>query len=73
MIESKIYGRKNYVVRTYDKTAQCGYVGHFHKLSFVAFSSDGDHGLTWRYFTYKKDLLEALKQYKALRYEIEWK
>lgn len=62
---SKVEGRKNYVVyiNKHFKTAFVGGIGAMKNRGFTgAYLSDiRTFGLSWSYFTYKKDALELVK------------
>lgn len=71
-VTSEVTGRRNWVIRTYDDKAQCGGFGQMERCGMLgAFLRDmAKHGICWRYFTYKKDWLEAMKAYKEAGYQI---
>ena len=72
-IKSKIRGRKNYVAWTWDNVVQVGMMNRFDRQHFVHDVFTAQHGMTSRFFTYKKDLLEAIEKYQALGYKVVWR
>ena len=73
MPKGKIRGNKNWVIKTYDNWIFCGRPSNFSRGFFCELLNDmGKHGITWRYYTYKKDLEDAITQFEKLGYEVSW-
>lgn len=70
-IGNKVSGNRNWVLKTRDNTVEGGRPSHFPRYFFSARLSDiGEHGITWRYFTYKKDFDTAIQAYRDAGYKI---
>lgn len=59
---SKVNGRRNYVIKTYDNKVFAGNQGHFPNCFYSeTIGNMAEHGILWMWFTYKKDMMETLK------------
>lgn len=72
-VSSKVTGRRNWEIKTYDDMAYCGGFGQMVRnglLGWHYLREMAEHGITFRAFTYKKDFQAAIEQYKKAGYKI---
>ena len=73
---SKLYGRRNYVIRMEmkDKKALVGGYGVMKRRGFMSeyLTFMAQHGTTWAEFTYKKDFATAINALKENGFQIIW-
>lgn len=73
---SKVYGRRNYVIRMEmaDKKMYAGGMGVMSRCgkmsAYILYMRE--HGTTWAEFTYKKDFLAAVSAMEALGFRTTW-
>lgn len=69
-IQSKVIGRRNWVIKTVDNMAYLmswGYADR-HSAFVNTINFIGTHNIHWFTFTYKKDAFEALKELEKIGY-----
>lgn len=73
-IISKVYGRRNYVIYTYDNTATLYGWGQADREGILctSFKNINKHNIHWFKFTYKKDALEVLAALAQSGYDIQY-
>ena len=74
-IVSKNYGRRNYVIRTYDNTATLYGWGQAKRLGIVGPTRLADiknHKIHWFEYTYKKDAMDALVALAQAGYDAKY-
>jgi hypothetical protein len=73
-IISKVYGRRNYVIYTYDSTATLYGWGQARREGILctSFKNIKEHHTHWFEFTYKKDAFEVLTALAQSGYDIQY-
>ena len=70
---SKVFGRRNWVIRTYDNTATLYGFGQAKKFHLLCERIDNiaKHHITWLEYTYKADALKALTELAVKGYKTQ--
>lgn len=69
---SKVEGRRNWAISTFDDKAYVGGFGQLKRAGLLRclLIDIAEHGILFREFTYKKDWQEAVEKLKAAGYKI---